>query len=64
MATLPAGSANLDMAVTKDSAYLYTLDAGTGVVSILQIAGDGTLKLVGEKTGFAPGAGANGLAAF
>jgi 6-phosphogluconolactonase len=63
LATLPAGSANLDMSISRDGAFLYTLDSGTGAITILQIAADGTLKLIGERTDLTPNAGYNGIAA-
>jgi 6-phosphogluconolactonase len=64
LATLPQGSSNLDMAISSDSAFLYTLDSGTGAISILQIGADGSLKLVGERSDLTPNAGYNGIAAF
>jgi 6-phosphogluconolactonase len=64
LATLPQGSANLDMAISGDGAFLYTLNSGTGSISILQIAADGSLKEVGDHGGLTPNAGYNGIAAF
>lgn len=64
LATLPSGSANLDVAVSADGKFLYTLDSGTGSVSILGINSDGTLNILGDVGGLAPTSGYNGIAAF
>jgi 6-phosphogluconolactonase (cycloisomerase 2 family) len=63
LATLPAGSANLDIAITPDGKFLYSLDSGTGIVSIFGIAEDGQLTALGEVPSFHAAAGANGIAA-
>ncbi len=64
VATLPDGSANLDIAVTADGKYLYTIDSGTGSVTALSIASDGTLTPVNGIGGLASNVGFNGIAAF
>jgi 6-phosphogluconolactonase (cycloisomerase 2 family) len=64
VATLPGGSANLDIAVTADGKFLYTLDSGTGTVSILGINSDGTLTTLGDADGLSAASGFNGIAAF
>ena len=63
-ATLPAGSTNLDMAISSDGKYLYTLNSGTGSVSILGINEDGTLTSLGDAGGLSAAAGFNGIAAI
>lgn len=63
LATLPAGSANLDIAITSDGKFLYSLDSGTGAVSIFGIAEDGQLTALGEVPSLHAAAGANGIAA-
>jgi 6-phosphogluconolactonase len=64
VATLPAGSTNLDLAVSANSKFLYTLDSGTGTVSIFGINEDGTLTNLGEVGGLSASAGFNGIAAI
>lgn len=64
LATLPTGSADLDLAVSSDGKYLYTIDSGTGSVSVLQINADGTLTILPGPSGLAANAGFNGIAAI
>ena len=64
VAMLPAGSTNLDAAISADGKFLYTLDSGTGKVSILEIDQDGKLESHGEVDGLTSAAGFNGLAAM
>lgn len=60
----PAGSANLDIAVSSDGAYLYTLNAASGAVGVFQIdPSKGTLKNLGTTGDLPGGAGLNGIAA-
>jgi len=63
VATLPAGSANLDLAVTPDGKFLYTLNSGTGSVGIFAINSDGTLNPLPEAGGLKAASGFNGIAA-
>ena len=58
MATLAAGATDLDMAVSSDGKFLYTLNTGDGTAGIFQINQDGTVS------GLKPSAGFNGIAAF
>ena len=64
LATLAAGSTNLDMAVTQDGKFLYTLNAGTGTVGIFAIQRDGSLTSLGTAGQLGAAAGENGIAAF
>ena len=64
VATLPAGSANLDIALSENGKFLYTLDSGTGTVSAFGINSDGTLTSLGEVGGIPAASGANGIAAL
>jgi len=64
LATLPAGSANLDIAVTANGKFLYTLDSGTGTVGIFAINADGTLNPLPEAGGLTAASGFNGIAAI
>ena len=63
VATLPAGSANLDIAVSADGKFLYTVDSGTGTVSVLSINSDGTVTIDNDVPGLTANAGYNGIAA-
>jgi len=60
----PAGTTDLDMAISGDGKYLYTLNVGNGTIGILAIQADGTLKLVGILPAFTAGTGQNGIAAL
>jgi DNA-binding beta-propeller fold protein YncE len=62
--TTPSGSANLDIAVSADSKFLYTLDSGSGTISTFGIHQDGSLNTLGEAGDFSAHAGFNGIAAF
>jgi 6-phosphogluconolactonase len=57
-----AGSSPIDMATSRASRYLYSLNGGTQNISIFGINQDGSLDHIGEN-GSLP-AGVNGLAAF
>jgi len=59
----PAGSGNLDITVSSDSKFLYTLNSHGGTIGIFAIQADGTLTNVGEASGITPLAGFNGIAA-
>jgi 6-phosphogluconolactonase (cycloisomerase 2 family) len=61
--TNPSGSTNLDIAVSADGKFLYTLNSGTGTIGIFGIQPDGTLNKVGEAEGLAQATGFNGIAA-
>ncbi|MFY9644191.1 MAG: beta-propeller fold lactonase family protein [Terriglobales bacterium] len=62
--TNPAGSTNLDVAISADSGFLYTLNSGTGTVSIFGINANGTLNNLGDVDGLSAAAGFNGIAAY
>jgi len=64
VATLPAGSLDLDSAISADGKFLYTLDSGTGTVSILGINQDGSLTNLGDAGGLSASAGFQGIAAI
>jgi 6-phosphogluconolactonase (cycloisomerase 2 family) len=46
-ATLPAGSAPTDMAISTNDRFLYTLNSGNGTIGAFQIQNDGTLTSLG-----------------
>lgn len=62
VATLPAGTTNLDMNISGDGKFLYTLDSGLGAVSVFSINADGTLTDFGEINGLPKSVGFNGIA--
>jgi len=53
----------LDLAVTGDGRFLYTLNVGTGTVGIFRIRANGRLIPLGEAPGLAALQGAQGIAA-
>jgi hypothetical protein len=58
------GSGNLDIAISADSKYLYTLNSGTGNIGIFAIGQDGMLSSLGDAGDFPPASGFNGIAAY
>jgi len=60
----PAGTTNLDMTVSGDGKYLYTLDSGTGSVSVYSINSNGTLNPLGDIEGLPKTVGFNSIAAL
>jgi 6-phosphogluconolactonase (cycloisomerase 2 family) len=55
------GSTPLDMAITGDGRYLYSLNAGDGTLGAFRVAADGSLQAIPGFSGLP--AGINGLAA-
>ena len=64
VATLPSGSTNLDITITADGKFLYTLNSGTGTINIFGINQDGSLTSLGDVGGLSANAGMNGIAAI
>lgn len=64
LGTNPAGSTNIDIAVSADSRFLYTLNTGTGTISIFTIQSNGSLIVQSPVTGLPAAAGLNGIAAY
>jgi len=62
--TLPAGSVNLEIVITPNGKFLYTLDSGAGTVSIFGINQDGSLTSLGDVGGLSANAGFEGMAAL
>ncbi|HEY2467007.1 MAG TPA: beta-propeller fold lactonase family protein [Terracidiphilus sp.] len=60
----PAGSANLDTAISADGKFVYTLNAGTGSIGVFAVQSDGSLTSDGQLGGLAASSGLNGLAAY
>jgi len=64
VATLPTGSNNLDIAVSDDAKYVYTLNSTTGTIGIFAVQPDGSLRVFGFASGLSANSGFEGLAAF
>jgi 6-phosphogluconolactonase len=64
VASYPAGTTNLDLAISGDGKYLYTLNSGNGSIGIMAIQANGTLKPLGILPALPAGAGENGIAAL
>jgi 6-phosphogluconolactonase (cycloisomerase 2 family) len=62
--TNPAGSHNVDIAVSADGKYLYTQNSNTGAIGVFSIQSDGTLQEEEGVSGLPKEAGFNGLAAY
>jgi 6-phosphogluconolactonase len=61
----PTGAGNLDIAVTADSKFLYTLNSGDGAIGVFAIQQQGgALVNVSEDAVISATAGFNGIAAF
>lgn len=59
----PPGSTNLDITVSADGDYLYSLNAASGSIGIFKIERDGRLTNYGVVDGLPAAAGLNGIAA-
>ena len=61
--TNPAGATNLDIAVSSDGKFLYTLNSGNGSVGIFSIQSEGSLNNIVSTDGLPASAGLNGIVA-
>ncbi|WP_438006216.1 beta-propeller fold lactonase family protein [Sorangium sp. So ce321] len=61
-ASFPAGTPPIDLMMTRDGQFLYTLKAGTGRMAAFQVSRDGSLLPRGEAGRLAPGGSAQGIA--
>jgi 6-phosphogluconolactonase (cycloisomerase 2 family) len=64
VASNPNGATNLDIAISGDGKFLYSLNAMVGTVGVFAIQPDGTLKEVDEIPGFTAAVGFNGISAL
>jgi 6-phosphogluconolactonase (cycloisomerase 2 family) len=64
LSTLPNGSTNLDMAISGDGKYLFSVLSGSGGIGVYTINSDGTLDQLGDIEGLPKNAGFNGIAAL
>ncbi len=62
--TNPAGATNLDIAISSDGKFLYSLDGAIGRISVFEIQSDGTLSNPRIEGELPPNAGFNGIAAI
>jgi 6-phosphogluconolactonase len=64
VASLPTGSNNLDIAVSDDARFVYTMNTGAGTIGIFAVQPDGSLRVIGFASGLSAHSGFEGLAAF
>ena len=64
VASNPENATNLDITVSGDGKFFYSLNAAVGTVGVFAIQSDGTLKEVDEIPGFTAAVGFNGIAAL
>lgn len=64
VAAIPAGSHNVDIAVSGDSKFVFTQDTAAGTIGVWSVNTDGSLKEVDLVSGLPKLSGTNGLAAF
>jgi 6-phosphogluconolactonase (cycloisomerase 2 family) len=64
VASLPTGSNNLDIAVSDDARFVYTMNTGAGTIGIFAVQPNGSLKVIGFASGLSAHSGFEGLAAF
>lgn len=62
-ATIGPGTTPLDIALTRNSRYFYTLNAGNGTISAFRVESSGNLTPLGSIGGLPAASGQNGLAA-
>jgi 6-phosphogluconolactonase len=60
----PDNSTNLDIGVSSDGRFLYTLNAATGSIGMFSVQSDGGLVKFGQFDGLPASAGLNGIAAY
>jgi len=64
VASQPAGSNNLDIAVSDDGKFVYTMNTGAGTIGIFAVQPNGSLRVIGFASGLSAQSGFEGLAAF
>jgi 6-phosphogluconolactonase len=60
----PQGSTNLDIAISSDGKFVYTLNSGSGEIGVFEVESDGTLNTLGTAGQFPKSEGYNGIAAL
>jgi 6-phosphogluconolactonase (cycloisomerase 2 family) len=64
LASNPSGATNLDITISGDGKFLYSLNATVGTVGVFAVHPDGTLSEMSEISGFPKAVGFNGIAAL
>ena len=64
VASQPADFNNLDIAVSDDATFVYTMNTGAGTIGIFAVQPNGSLKVIGFASGLSAHSGFEGLAAF
>ena len=64
VASNPENATNLDITISGDGKFFYSLNATVGTVGVFAIQSNGTLTEVGEIPGFTAAVGFNGIAAL
>jgi 6-phosphogluconolactonase len=64
VASNPENATNLDITISGDGKFFYSLNAMVGTVGVFAIQSNGTLKEVDEIPGFTAAVGFNGIAAL
>lgn len=64
VASLPTGSKNLDIAVSDDAKFVYTMNTVAGTIGIFAVQPNGSLRVIGFASGLSAHSGFEGLAAF
>lgn len=59
----PSGSTNLDITISGDGKFLYSLNGEVGTIGVFAVRSDGTLEELNEIQGLPKAAGFNGIAA-
>ncbi|WP_313899684.1 beta-propeller fold lactonase family protein [Tunturiibacter gelidoferens] len=62
--SIPSGSHNVDIAVSVNGKYLYTINSQSGNVSTFAINEDGSLTNLGQAGNLPKSVGFNGIAAL
>jgi 6-phosphogluconolactonase (cycloisomerase 2 family) len=60
----PSGSTNLDIAISRDGKFLFSLNGEVGTVGVFAIRSDGSLEELTQASGLPSAAGFNGIAAL
>jgi 6-phosphogluconolactonase (cycloisomerase 2 family) len=64
LASNPSGATNLDITISGDGKFLYSLNSRVGTIGVFAIHPDGTLSEVAQIPGFPKAVGFNGIAAL
>jgi DNA-binding beta-propeller fold protein YncE len=59
----PSGSTNLDIAISANGKFLYSLDSAAGAIGEFAINANGSLTSLGTVGGLPAGSSLNGIAA-